>query len=128
MSGAKEYCLNCGIPLEEWEWSGRGYCEACEESLEESGEEESEGTGVVFCIPGEPYGDQGEMLPSCASIFSLYSVLHDYYEGLVDILPLGEIGPESLCQRGSDGEPLSKFDSSVEFLTYEEWRLRQRGS
>ena len=35
---AKEYCECCRTPLEEWEWSGRGYCEACEELCSELGE------------------------------------------------------------------------------------------
>ena len=29
----KEYYKRCQIALEEWEWSGRGYCELCEEYL-----------------------------------------------------------------------------------------------
>lgn len=31
---SKEYCELCEIPLEEWEWSGRGFCEACEDAME----------------------------------------------------------------------------------------------
>jgi hypothetical protein len=28
---AREYCERCRIALEEWEWCGRGLCEACED-------------------------------------------------------------------------------------------------
>lgn len=29
----KEYCKRCSLPLREWEWSGRGLCEMCEDSM-----------------------------------------------------------------------------------------------
>ena len=29
----KEYCSDCRIPLEEWEWCGRGFCETCEDKI-----------------------------------------------------------------------------------------------
>ena len=29
----KEYCESCRLPLREWEWSGRGFCEMCEDKM-----------------------------------------------------------------------------------------------
>jgi hypothetical protein len=30
---AKEYCERCRLPLREWEWCGRGFCEVCEDEM-----------------------------------------------------------------------------------------------
>lgn len=30
---AKECCERCKLTLREWEWSGRGYCEVCEDQM-----------------------------------------------------------------------------------------------
>ena len=30
---AKEYCERCRLPLREWEWCGRGFCEVCEDDM-----------------------------------------------------------------------------------------------
>ena len=32
---AKEYCELCKLPLREWEWCGRGFCEVCEDNMSE---------------------------------------------------------------------------------------------
>ena len=29
----KEYCEQCRLPLQEWEWCGRGFCEMCEDKM-----------------------------------------------------------------------------------------------
>jgi len=28
-----EYCQSCRLPLREWEWCGRGFCEICEDEI-----------------------------------------------------------------------------------------------
>lgn len=33
MSGQREYCGKCELPLREWEWCGRGFCEGCEDQM-----------------------------------------------------------------------------------------------
>jgi len=33
MLNQKEYCEQCRIPLREWEWCGRGFCEVCEDKM-----------------------------------------------------------------------------------------------
>jgi uncharacterized Zn finger protein (UPF0148 family) len=39
MATAKEYCDRCKLPLEEWEWCGRGFCEACEDVISKARED-----------------------------------------------------------------------------------------
>ena len=53
----KEYCGSCRIALREWEWSGRGFCEYCEETMDEANRDER----TKF----EAWATQEAMVPGC---------------------------------------------------------------
>ena len=43
----KEYCERCHSPLQEWEWCGRGLCEACEDEISNRQPDDLSGAAVA---------------------------------------------------------------------------------
>lgn len=75
---AKEYCERCRLPLREWEWSGRGWCEVCDEATEgdkmqiEVGEYKTRGGDdvvIVAVVDGFAIGYYAEDGPKSVTVW-----------------------------------------------------------